>query len=31
VVDYLKNPARYHQVGATTPSGVLVGTRTWRW
>jgi hypothetical protein len=30
VVDYLKNPARYHQVGATTPSGVLVGTRTWR-
>jgi cell division protease FtsH len=30
VVDYLKNPSRYHQVGATTPSGVLVGTRTWR-
>jgi hypothetical protein len=24
VVDYLKDPSRYHQVGATTPSGVLV-------
>jgi hypothetical protein len=27
VVDYLKDPSRYHQVGATTPSGVLVRCR----